>query len=98
MEIIEQTALPFPQVAVPAHPSETSSSVANLQVSEMVYFRALIWEHVATEVCPLPPESPLLDPTQIYVIWCLGSAKALVALPPSLSVIVCCKLLLQCSQ
>jgi hypothetical protein len=36
MEFDEQTALPYiPQVAVPVQPLETSTSSANLQVSEM---------------------------------------------------------------
>jgi hypothetical protein len=62
MEVIEQTALPYPQVAVPAQQLETSTSAANLQVSEMAYFCALIRKHVTTEVCPLPPEeSPSLS-------------------------------------
>jgi hypothetical protein len=73
MEVIEQTALPYPQAAVTAQPLETSTFVANLQVSKMVYFRALIRKHVNTEVCPL---QPLLEPSQIYVIWRSGSAKA----------------------
>jgi hypothetical protein len=42
MEVIEQTALPYPQVAVLAQQLETSTLAANLQVSEMAYFRALI--------------------------------------------------------
>jgi hypothetical protein len=71
--------------------------MANPQVSEMAYlayFRALILKHVNVEVCPLPPEIPFFgalappkpeDP--------LLSAKALAALPPSPSVVDCCKLL-----
>jgi hypothetical protein len=35
--------------------------MANPQVSEMAYFRALIRKHVNVEVCPLPPESPSLE-------------------------------------
>jgi hypothetical protein len=37
MEVIEQTALPYPQATVTAQPLETSTSAANLQVSEMAY-------------------------------------------------------------
>jgi hypothetical protein len=72
MEVIEQTELPcFPQVSVPVQPFETSTS-ANLQVSEMAYFGVHIRKHV------LPPTAgePLLEPAQIYVIWCTGSAEA----------------------
>jgi hypothetical protein len=50
MEVIEQTALPYPQAAVPVQQLETSTSATNLQVSEMAYFRALIRKHVTTEV------------------------------------------------
>jgi hypothetical protein len=49
MEVIEQTALPYPQAAITAQPLETSTSAANLQVSEMAYFRALTRKHVNTE-------------------------------------------------
>jgi hypothetical protein len=102
MEVIEQTALPYPQAAVPAQQLETSISMANLQVSEMVYFRALIRKHVTTEVCPLSPDSPSLSQPKFMSFGAQApprpedprlSAKALVALPPSPSVIDCCKLL-----
>jgi hypothetical protein len=53
--------MPYPQAAVPAQHLETSTSTANLLVSEMAYFRALIRKHVTTEVCLLPPESPSLS-------------------------------------
>jgi hypothetical protein len=102
MEVIEQTALPYPQAAVPAQQLETSTSTANLQASEMAYFRALIRKHVTTEVCLLPPESPSLSQPKFMSFGAQTpprtedprlSAKALLALPPSTSVIDCCKLL-----
>jgi hypothetical protein len=102
MEVVEQTALPYPQVAVPAQSLETSTSAANLQVSEMAYVCALIRKHVTTAVCRLPPESPSLSQPKfmLFGAWAPPrpedprlSAKALVALPPSLSIIDCSKLL-----
>jgi hypothetical protein len=107
MEVIEQTVLPYPQVAVPAQQLETSTSAANLQVSEMAYFRALILKHVTTEVCPLPPDSPSLSQPKFMLFGAQApprledprlSTKALVALPPSPSIIDCCKFTLQHSQ
>jgi hypothetical protein len=92
MEVIEQTALPYSQVTVPAQQLETSTSAANLQVSEMAYFRAVIRKHVTTEVCPLPPESPSLRQPKFMLFGAQAtprpedprlSAKALVALPPA---------------
>jgi hypothetical protein len=68
----------------------------------MAYFRALIRKHVNTVVCPLPPESPSLSHPKFMLFGALVppmpedprlSAKALAALPPSPSVIDCCKLL-----
>jgi hypothetical protein len=100
MEVVEQTALSYPQTAVPAQLVETST--ANPQVSEMAYFRALIRKHVNTEVCPLPPESPSLSHPKFMIFGALApprpedprlSSKALAALPPSPSIIDCCKLL-----
>jgi hypothetical protein len=76
MEVIEQTTLPYPQAAVTAQPLEISTSAANLQVYEMAYFCALIRKHVTTEFCPPTTGEPLLEPSQIYVIWCSGSAMA----------------------
>jgi hypothetical protein len=103
MEVNEQTALPyFPLVAVPVQPLETSSSSANLQVSEMAFFRALFRKHFTTEVCPLPSEKPSLSQPKFMLFGAQApprpedprlSAKALVALPPSPSVIDCSKLL-----
>jgi hypothetical protein len=103
MEVDEHMALPcIPQVTVPVQPLETSTSSANLQVSEMAYFRALVRKHVSSEVCPLPPESPSLSQPKFMLFGAQApprpedphlSAKALAALPPSLSVIDCCKLL-----
>jgi hypothetical protein len=102
MEVIEQTALPYPQVAVPAQQLETSTSAAILQLSEMACFRALIRKHVTSEVCPLLPERPSLSQPKFMLFGAQApprpedprlSAKALVALPPSSSVIDCSKLL-----
>jgi hypothetical protein len=99
MEVVEQTES-YPQTAVPAQPVETST--ANPLVSEMAYFRALIWKHVNTEVFPLPPESHSLSQPKFMIFGALApprpeyprlSSKALAALPPSPSVIDCCKLL-----
>jgi hypothetical protein len=68
----------------------------------MAYFRALIRKHVNTEVCPLLPESPSLSHPKFMLFGAQApprpedphlSAKALMALPPSPSVIDCCKLL-----
>jgi hypothetical protein len=70
MEVVEQTALPYPQAAVPAQQLETSTSAANLQVSKMAYFRVLIRKQVTTEVCPS------LSQPKFYVTWRSGSAKA----------------------
>jgi hypothetical protein len=97
MEVIEQTDLPcFTQVPVPVQPLETSTS-ANHQVSEMAYFRALVRKHVSSEVCPLPPESPSLSQPKFVLFGAQAPprllAKALVALPPSLSIVDCSKLL-----
>jgi hypothetical protein len=103
MEVNEQTALPYlPQVAVPVEPLETGTSVANLPVSKMAYFRALIRKHVTTEVCPLPPESPSLSQPKFMLFGAQApprpedpslSANALAALPASPSFIDCSKLL-----
>jgi hypothetical protein len=43
MEVVEQTADAYPQIAVPAQLLETST--ANPQVSEMAYFRPLIHKY-----------------------------------------------------
>jgi hypothetical protein len=52
IEVYEQTALPYIlQVAIPVQPLETSTSSANLQHSEMLYFCALVRKHVIPEVC-----------------------------------------------
>jgi hypothetical protein len=92
MQVVEQTALPDPQAAVPARLLETSTSTANPQVSEMAYFRVLIGKHVNTEVCPLLPKSPSLSHSKFMLFGALApprpenprlSAKALAALPPS---------------
>jgi hypothetical protein len=74
MEVPEQTALAYPQAAVPARLSETSTSsmMANPQISEMAYFRALIRKHVNTEVCPLPPESPSLSHPKFLLFGALA--------------------------
>jgi hypothetical protein len=82
--------------------NETSTSTANLQVSEMAYFRALVWKHVSTEVCSQPPESTSLSQPKFMLFGAQAparpedptlSAKVLAALPPSPSVIDCSKLL-----
>jgi hypothetical protein len=103
MEVIEQAALPYlSQVVVPIQPLETSTSAANLQVSEMAHFRVLIRKHVTTEICPQPPESPTLNQPKFMLFGAQAlpwpedprlSSKAFVALPPSPSVINCSKLL-----
>jgi hypothetical protein len=82
MEIIEQTELPsFPQVTVPIQPLETRTS-ANLQVSEMAYFRALVRKHVSSEVCPPPPESPSLSQPKFMLF---GAQTPLMPEDPRLS-------------
>jgi hypothetical protein len=97
-----QTISSFEDMEVPARLSETSTSTANPQVSEMAYFRALIRKHVNTEVCPLPPENPSLRQPKFMLFGALApprpedprlSTKAFAALPPSPSVIDCCNLL-----
>jgi hypothetical protein len=102
MEVIEQTELPcFPQITVPVQPLETSTT-ANIQVSEMVYFHAGVRKHVSSEVCPILPESPSLTQPKFMLFGAQApprpedphlSAKALAALPPSPSVVDCSRLL-----
>jgi hypothetical protein len=97
IEVVEQTGLPcIPQVAISVQPLETSTSSANIQVSEMAYFRALVWKHVSSEVCRLPPESPSLSQPKFMLFGAQApprledprlSAKALAALPPSPSTV-----------
>jgi hypothetical protein len=76
MEVIEQTELLilFPLLTIPVQPLETSTS-ADLQVSKMAYFLALVQKHVSSEVCPLPPESPSLSQPK-FMLFGAPSAEA----------------------
>jgi hypothetical protein len=83
MEVDEQTVFPsIPQVAVPVQALETSTASANLQVSEWRTFVRSSGNMFHLRFAPSAGE-PLLEPAQIYVIWCTGSAKA--GIPSSFS-------------
>jgi hypothetical protein len=68
----------------------------------LCYVLTLLSDDLGLQVCPLPPESPYLSHPKLMLFGAQSpprpedprlSAKALSALPPSPSVIDCCKLL-----